>query len=162
MRFFIHNTLGKHPQSERYRYAFDVIGELYFGEQFGFMKEGTDHGTYMESTWNLVSALAWVAMLPRYAQKAVFAGGFAIPSVRRGSAVMQNMMHTAKQRVAERQRNIREGKPTRQDLLGKSLTIHHERGEEENFLLEDAEAESYTALYSSLRIHASDWISDER
>ena len=162
VRFLIYNSLRKYPQFDRYRYAFDVIGELYFGKRFGFMEEGTDHGTYMESVWNLVSVLAWVSMLPLYAQKAVFAGAFAISSVRRSITVMQNMIQTAKQRVAERQRDIKEGKPTRQDLLGKSLTIHHERGKEENFLLEDAEAESYTALYSSLRIPAFDWISDEK
>lgn len=110
------------------------------------MKERADYGTYMESVWNLVSVVAWVAMLPSYAQQAVLVGGFAIPSVRKCMTVMQNMVKTAKQRVAERQRDIKEGKPTRQDLLGKSLTIHHERGEKENFLLQDAEVESYTAL----------------
>lgn len=123
-----------------------MIGELYFGKKFGFMEERADYGTYMESVWNLVSVVAWVSMLPSYAQKAVLAGGFVIPSVRRGMTIMMNMFKIAKQRVAERQNDLKEGNPTRQDLLGKSLAIHHERGEKENFLLEDAEVESYTAL----------------
>ena len=131
-----------------------MIGELYFGKPFGFLEGGTDYGTYMESVWNLLSVIAWVSMLPSYAQKAVFTGGFAIPSVRRGMTVMQNMIQTAKQRVAERLRDVKEGKPTRQDLIGKALAIHHERGEKENFLLEDAEAESYTALYISTYVSA--------
>lgn len=123
-----------------------MVGELYFGKPFGFMEERTDYGSYMESSWNLVSVTAWVAMLPSYAQKAIFIGAFAIPSVRRHMTVMQNMVKIAKQSVAERQRNIKGGKPTRQDLLGKILAIYYERGEKENYLLEDVEVESFTAL----------------
>ncbi|MCJ1423936.1 hypothetical protein MMC29_001821 [Sticta canariensis] len=127
-------------------YAFDVIGELHFGKKFGFMEERVDYGNYMESLWNMLSVLAWVIMLPSFAQKAVLAGGFVIPSVRRGMTVMLKIMKLAKQRVAERQRDIKQGKPTRQDLMAKSLAIHQERGEKENFLLEDTEMESYDAL----------------
>lgn len=124
------------------------------------MEERTDHGAYMESLWNLASVICWVAMLPSYAKKVVLAGSFATPSVRRGIAVVKNMVKAAKQRVAERQRDIKEGNLTRQDLLGKSLAIHHERGEKENYILEDSEVESYTALYTSTYLSAY-WGSDE-
>lgn len=110
------------------------------------MKEKTDHDAYMDSTWNLVAVVAWVSMLPSYGQGAIMAAGFALPSVRKGISAMQNMMKIAKSCVAERQSSLKEGKPTRQDTLAKLLQIHRERGEEENFLLEDVEAETYTAM----------------
>lgn len=160
VRFLMCKSFEQSPQSESYRYAFDVIGELYFGKKFGFMEERADYGTYMESVWNLVSVLAWISMLPSFAQKAVLAGGFVIPSVRRGMTVMLNMINIAKERVAERLRDIIEGKPTRQDLLGKTLAIHQESGEKDNFLLEDAEVESYTALYKLHIYSAYDRTSD--
>ena len=92
-------------------------------------------------------------MLPSYGQIAIMTTSFALPSVRKGILAMQNMMKIAKSRVAERQRFLKEGKPTRQDTLAKLLKIHHERGEKENFLLEDVEAEAYTAMRDSPSFH---------
>lgn len=31
------------------RYAFDIIGAVFFGKQFGFMQNRHDHGKYIES-----------------------------------------------------------------------------------------------------------------
>lgn len=110
------------------------------------MKEKSDHGTYMESVWSLVLIVSCVAMLPAYGQSAVMMSSFAVPSIRKGISTIQSMMKVAKSRVAERKRHIKEGKLTRQDTLAKLLTIHQERGEKENFILEDVETEAYTAM----------------
>ena len=32
-----------------FRYAFDIIGAVFFGKQFGFMEDRHDHGKYIES-----------------------------------------------------------------------------------------------------------------
>lgn len=40
-----------------YRYTFDVLGELYYGEMFGFMKDREDHNNWI---WALDKMIPFV------------------------------------------------------------------------------------------------------
>lgn len=49
---FITRVLMKHP-----RYTFDVLGELYYGEMFGFMRDREDHNDWI---WALDKMIPFV------------------------------------------------------------------------------------------------------
>lgn len=45
-------------------YAFDVIGELFYGSMFGFLKERRDVGGYMATMGGLIPFFAFVSLWP--------------------------------------------------------------------------------------------------
>jgi hypothetical protein len=51
------------------RYAFDVLGELFYGKMFGFMSEHTDIGNYMKAIDSLLPAFTIGGTVPSYLTK---------------------------------------------------------------------------------------------
>jgi hypothetical protein len=45
-------------------YAFDVLGELFYGKMFGFMSERTDIGNYMKAIDSLLPAFTIGGTVP--------------------------------------------------------------------------------------------------
>ncbi len=45
-------------------YAFDVVGELFFGHEFGFMENRHDHEDYIQSLDILLPAVVTASVLP--------------------------------------------------------------------------------------------------
>lgn len=135
---------------DTHRYLFDIIGELYLGKQFGFMKEEGDYGGYIESQHLFVATVSWAAFLPSYAQGPLMLTGLILPSTRKAFAALGRLEKLAIDCVTERQHHLREGSSRRQDHLAKVLAIHNERGEKVNFILEDVYMEAFIALYCPL------------
>lgn len=51
------------------RYAFDVLGELFYGNKFGFMSERKDIGNYMKAIDSLLPAFTIGGTVPSYLTK---------------------------------------------------------------------------------------------
>lgn len=93
-------------------YAFDVIGELFYGHQFGFMENRHDYGSYIESLDALLPAVAVACVLPSYVRPLqVF--GHLFPPLHRALKCYDNIVRAAKQAVRDRQTQTEEKKVER-------------------------------------------------
>lgn len=93
-------------------YAFDVVGELFFGRQFGFMRDKVDYGGYIESLDILLPAVATSCVLPSYVRPLkVF--GHLLPPLRRALLCYDSIVVAAKKAVQERQMQMEKGEVER-------------------------------------------------
>ena len=83
-------------------YAFDVVGELFFGRQFGFMENRSDYGDYIQSLDILLPAVAICSVLPSYLRPLQVLGHL-IPPVHRALICYDNIVIAAKNAVRDRQ-----------------------------------------------------------
>lgn len=90
-------------------YAFDVIGELFYGQQFGFMKNRHDYGHYIESLDTLLPAVAVACVLPSYVRPLQVLGHL-LPPMHRALQCYNNIVAAAKQAVGQRQKLMQENK----------------------------------------------------
>ena len=93
-------------------YAFDVVGELFFGAQFGFMENRHDYGDYIQSLDILLPAVAIASVLPAYMRPLQILGNL-VPPVRRALVCYDNIVIAAKRAVSNRQILMQEGKVER-------------------------------------------------
>ena len=130
------------------RYAFDVVGELFFGQMFGFMKERSDHENYIASLDLLLPFLSVISVLPSYLRTMVTICAIMIPKVRQAYKALGTMERAAKNCVEERTKMLQEAgddKPGR-DLLQQMFQIVNAKGAEINFGEKDMAKESYSAM----------------
>ncbi|KAL4923372.1 cytochrome P450 [Aspergillus undulatus] len=67
-------------------YAYDVIGELYFGKMFGFLQAGGDHLGYIDATDDLVSVQFLAGNMPTYVRGLFMLTGILFPKSQKGSS----------------------------------------------------------------------------
>lgn len=53
-------------QNQSPRYAFDVIGEVFFGHMFGFMEYRHDHASLITSLQQILPVISTVALSPSW------------------------------------------------------------------------------------------------
>lgn len=131
-----------------YRYAFDVIGELFFGRMFGFMEHRHDHGRYIASLDLLLPFLSLTSVIPSWLRPMVAMSAFMSSNIRRAFEAIGTIAGAANNCVAERARLLRtagENKP-RRDLLQQMFAIQKEKGTEIDFDERDMAKESYSAM----------------
>ncbi|KAL3478465.1 cytochrome P450 [Aspergillus californicus] len=131
-------------------YAYDVIGELYFGKMFGFLEAGADHLGYIDATDDLIPVQFLAGNMPTYVRGLFMLTGILLPKVRRALKALGNLTDATnamlKDRVAALQGGSKE--PQRADILGKLLDISHKRGEELDFVLDDIKMESFGGFFA--------------
>ena len=115
------------------RYAFDVLGELFFGSQFGFMSKRTDVGRYIKSVHAILRMFAICSVL--VSQSFRGAGG----DLEKMENLAKDVVHRRHQEVVERNHN-------RHDILAKMIEIMADRGQEINFTEPHIVVESKHAL----------------
>ena len=128
------------------RYAFDVIGELYFSKMFGFMKDKHDYRGYISALDDLLPVLVASCVLPKYARPWLMMGGILMPSARKALKALKDIDKAAESCVAERLRSLEQGEKPRQDVLASLFKIHWEKGEKVDFGIVDIKLEVYIAL----------------
>jgi hypothetical protein len=130
------------------RYAFDVIGELYFGQMFGFMDQSRDIGNYIRSLDALVPSMTISSVAPPYLRPILkICGGQFNASIRDSFLGMLNIAAAARGCVAKRmQTNDASGATPRRDILQQLLQIYKTKGDEIDFGVPEIEAEAHTGL----------------
>lgn len=129
------------------RYAFDVLGELFYGKMFGFMSERTDIGNYMKAIDTLLPAFAIGGTVPSYLTKMYLVSTILFsPSVRGALGAIKHLKNVSEAAVKRRKQDIDENKDDKRDMLRKMLEINADRGEKINFTYLHICVESHSSL----------------
>ena len=129
------------------RYAFDVLGELFYGKMFGFMSERKDIGNYMKAIDSLLPAFTIGGTLPSYLTKMYLLSTILFsPSVRGALGAVKSIENASKDAVDRRKQEIVEGKVDKHDMLRKMLEINANRGEKLNFTYGHIVVESHSSM----------------
>ncbi|KAI0875612.1 cytochrome P450 oxidoreductase [Hypoxylon argillaceum] len=130
-------------------YAFDVIGELYFGRMFGFMEKSHDHGDWIRSLDLLMPFLCMTSVAPSYMRPLILSSALVVPgSIAALKAV--DTIGTATRDVVSKRFNIgaTPEHEQRADVLQQLYNIYEEKGEKVDFKMGDIEQEAYVALFA--------------
>ena len=131
----------------RFRYAFDVIGQLFFSRMFGFMKAGYDHRGYIQSLDLLLPVLAAASAMPTYLRSIFLLGGSMIPSVYKALKSVGEIEKAADLCISRRQSFLQGGGIVENDdILNSLFQVMHEKGDKVDFRLTEVKVEVYVAL----------------
>ena len=129
------------------RYAFDVLGELFYGKMFGFMSERTDFGNYMKAIDSLLPAFTIGGTVPSYLTKLYLVSTILFsPSVRGALGAVKHIENASQAAVESRKREIVENKDDKRDILRKMLEINADRGEKIDFTYQHIYVESHSSM----------------
>ncbi|KAI0120995.1 cytochrome P450 oxidoreductase [Xylariales sp. AK1849] len=149
--------LGEHTDSEKpfdlgkwlQMFTFDVIGELYFGNMFGFLEKAEDHGNWIHSLDLLMPYLCMTAVAPAFWRPLVLTTALAVPGALKALKAIDDIGVAARECVAAR---FVDGPKTegqkRTDLFEQLYTIYKEKGDKIDFKMGDIEQEAYVALFA--------------
>ncbi|KAI0547173.1 cytochrome P450 [Xylaria curta] len=128
-------------------YAYDVIGELFFGRSLGFIENRGDGGAFLASLEFMLPVLTTAAASSPLVRGLIM-GLFTLSSTaRKGLKGMNHVIETARTSVDNRVSSVAaSGKHDRKDLLHNLLTIVHSKGDELDFGIEDVKNEAFAAL----------------
>lgn len=135
--------------TEHRRFAFDVIGELFFGKMFGFMSKRKDHESWIRSLDTLMPTMCTVAVAPSYTRPLIFMSAIINPQARKALSALNQIAGAARNCVAERlQRDMDKSEgPSRRDIMQQFLDLKRDKGEKVDFGIGEVQSEIYTALY---------------
>ncbi|KAG4288531.1 hypothetical protein FPRO06_06183 [Fusarium proliferatum] len=120
-------------------FAFDVIGELFYGKQFGFMENSHDYQGYIETLDTLLPAVATSCVLPFYLRP-LHVLGHLIPPLHKALKGYDDIVVAAKETVARRQHEVDKG--TVERLL---FSIAASKN---GFTLADVATEAWVSLFA--------------
>lgn len=132
-------------------YAFDVIGELYFGRMFGFLEKSHDHGGWIHSLDLLMPFLCMCAVAPPFIRPLILASSLVVPGSLKALKAVDNIGTSSKDCVAKRFDQERKSEfegEKRTDILQQLYEIQQEKGSKVDFNLGDIEQEAYVALFA--------------
>ncbi|KAL8949399.1 MAG: hypothetical protein Q9222_004482, partial [Ikaeria aurantiellina] len=130
-------------------YAFDVLGELFYGKMFGFMHERKDVGSYMSAIDSLLPVFTIGGTLPSYLTQAYFIStALFSPTFRGALGTVKHIENASKMAVERRRQEISKTEDGKHDMLRKMLEINAERGEKINFTYDDICVESHSSLFA--------------
>ncbi|KAI1300897.1 cytochrome P450 oxidoreductase [Xylaria venustula] len=128
-------------------YAFDVVGELYFGRMFGFMEKSHDHGNWIESLDLLMPFLCMTAVAPSYMRPLILSSALAIPGSLKALKAVDTIGSASREVTAKRfDTSASPEQEQRTDVLQQLYNIHKEKGDKIDFQMGDIEQEAYIAL----------------
>jgi hypothetical protein len=129
------------------RYAFDVIGELFFSRMFGFMEHAHDHAGYINALDELIPIIAVACVMPSYLRLPVMICSAIIPRVFKALKALDHIGTAAGDSVHERQHELATNKfNDREDMLQSFFDIMHKKGSEKDFGLTEVKMEVYGGL----------------
>ena len=123
------------------------MGELFFGNMFGFLRERTDIGSRIATTDAALVRLVGAMLLPLWVARPLLVLAFVcFPSVRRALGVKDHVEAFARTSVSAREKALAAGwTGGPHDLLQKMFELREARGDKLNFGIHDIEMESYNA-----------------
>ncbi|PWY73041.1 putative cytochrome P450 [Aspergillus heteromorphus CBS 117.55] len=126
-------------------YAYDVIGEFYFGRMFGFLQEMRDHLGYMESTDTMIPVMAVAGVLPSYLRSAFMLSGLLFSSIRQAMVATMTLVKAADEAVEDRLQAEKRGEEQKPDVLTKIFNIYRLQGAKVDLRVEDVKVEAWVA-----------------
>jgi hypothetical protein len=134
----------------RLRYAFDVVGELFFSCMFGFLSEATDYRGYIAALDCLLPILTTACVMPSYMRPFFLVGGAVIPRVFKALMSLKNIEKATEDVVTERFALMGKGDAeNKKDILNSLFEVMQEKGDKVDFGITDIKVEVYVALYVS-------------
>jgi hypothetical protein len=127
-------------------YCYDNIGLVFFGEQFGFLKDSIDYGGYIAAVHKSMPFLHILASAPTYARPLLMMTALAIPSLFRAVLAIDGVKKTAERETYKAQARTEEASAKRVDMTSQMLGIVHEKGLKNNFGLREIVSENWTAV----------------
>lgn len=128
------------------RYAFDVVGELYFGRMFGFLEKSVDHNNWIHSLDLLMPFLCVTSVAPSYIRNLILMSALVVPGSVAALKAIENIASSARVLVAKRIGEHTDSKFQRTDIFQQLCDIHVEKGNKVDFQTGDIEQEAYGAL----------------
>lgn len=141
------------------RYAYDVVGAVFFGKQFGFLRDGHDYGSYIRSVHQAMPIMSVVAQAPAYVRPVLLVGAMAVPRLFRAvmavDRIKKNAIVEADEALGDSVASIEE----RSDVLAQLVAMvrEHEKevggdkgkGREGKMVLTKSEvnSEMFTGMY---------------
>ncbi|KAJ5144422.1 cytochrome P450 [Penicillium atrosanguineum] len=128
-------------------YAYDVIGELFFGHSLGFIENCGDQGAFLASLELMLPVLTTAAASSPLIRRLIM-GLFTLSSTaRKGLKGMNHIIETARKSVDNRASAVgAAGKQERKDILHNLLAIVYSKGDRLDFSIEDVKNEAFAAL----------------
>ena len=133
------------------RYAFDVVGELFFGAQFGFMENSHDHEGYIAACDALLPVLTAAGMSSPVVRNIILGSSLFSSAARKALKAVDHIAAAARGCVAKRLSADVDGKSKtgRTDLLHHLLKIATNKGEAVDFGRGEVEYEANVAMYET-------------
>ncbi|KAL4876901.1 cytochrome P450 [Aspergillus karnatakaensis] len=126
-------------------YTFDVIGELFYGQQFGFMRNEHDFGHYIGSLDILMPGITVLCMLPEYLRLFQMTLNLVFPSMRDALQSYTDIRNAAKFWVERRMQSMKEKEACRVDLLEKLFQVRNARSD---FDIPEIQVESLGGIFA--------------
>ncbi|KAF1948861.1 cytochrome P450 [Byssothecium circinans] len=127
-------------------YAFDVVGELSFGNMFGFMEKGIDVGGWIAALDALMPVLCVAAIAPSYYRPLIMGSAILSPTVFKALKSFEGIHTAAVEVVKKRVQEINAGTADRIDMLQQFTKIAREKGAQVNFTDSEVTLEAYVAM----------------
>ncbi|KAF1939453.1 cytochrome P450 [Clathrospora elynae] len=129
-------------------YAFDVIGEIFFGGMFGFLENSEDHGAFIASLDALMPVLCISGIGPAHLRPFIMCSAIFIPAAFRAVKAIDGIRKAAVDAAGKRIKEIEVGAVPRTDMLQQLFDIVREKGEKVNFSSREATLEAYAAMFA--------------
>ena len=130
-----------------FRYTFDNIGAVFFGEAFGFLENSHDHGNYIHAVHLAMPFLSIVTMAPSYLRPFLLIGATTIPKLLKAVLAVDGIRVTAVEETAKGKARSEDATSKRHDILSQLLAIVQEKGDKVNFTHNEVTSEMWTGVY---------------
>lgn len=139
-----------------FRYAYDVVGAVFFGKQFGFLEDRHDYGNYIRSVHQAMPILSVVAQAPSYVRPLLLLGAVAVPRLFKAVMAVDQIKKNAIKSASAASANSTAHISSKHDVLSQLLTMVREHAKEaekeetkEKLLLtrKEVNSEMFTGMY---------------
>jgi hypothetical protein len=127
-------------------YAYDNIGVVFFGKQFGFLKDSIDYGGYIQAVHKSMPFLALLSMAPTYIRPLLMVGALTVPSLLKAVIAVDEVKKTAQRETYAAQARTEEASIKRVDMTSQMLGVVREKGEKNNLGVNEIISENWTAV----------------
>jgi len=127
-------------------YAFDVVGELCFGNMFGFMERNTDINGWISALDALMPVMCAAAIAPTYIRPFIMGSAVLFPGILKALKSFEALRTSAVSCVNKRVKEVEAGTTDRIDLLQQFSNIVREKGTQVNFTDSEVTLEGYVAM----------------
>ena len=128
------------------RYAYDVIGRLLYGHDFGFLEQKMDVNGYIDSIERSLPLLVFAAVGPTYLRTPILIAGIFIPGILPALKALDKLKAQACALVERRKKAFLENGQKESDIMNQLFRIIQERGSEVDFNDKEVIVESWVGL----------------
>ncbi|RAH40245.1 cytochrome P450 [Aspergillus brunneoviolaceus CBS 621.78] len=130
-------------------YAYDAVGEFYFGRMFGFLQNGHDHLGYIAATDVLIPVMAIAGVMPSYIRPIFMSVGLMFGRIRKAFGALGHLTKAADMVVEDRMSEAKkaEGRSGHSDILTRIFDIYYDKGKSLDFEVTDVKMEAWAAFF---------------